>query len=144
MLTPFKWPDNPKGTYLEQEFWNVERIEYHPKFPLIEIDFSIGGTIEVYRGFGDIEVRWNHFIFENHINEEYPTYLIDSEMTLSKLMFHKDKFNYPLQQGKIDKNGILQYLKRCELSNYSDFEETEKIEEIFQKVINKEYRYLHK
>jgi len=62
-------------------------------------------------------------------------------MTLSKLQFHKNNFNYPIPEGKIDKNGILRYLKKCELSNYSDFENTEKVEEIFQKLMNKEHRY---
>ena len=138
---PFKWPDNPKGTYLEQEYWNSESIGYQPNFPIVVIDFNDGGSIEVYKGFGDIEVRWNHFLFENHINETYPTYIIDSEMTLSKLQFHKNNFNYPEPEGKIDKIGILRYLKKCELSNYSDFENTEKVEEIFQKLMNREHRY---
>jgi len=45
---PFKWPNKPKGTYLEQEYWNSKSIGYRPKFPIVVIDFNDGGSIKVY------------------------------------------------------------------------------------------------
>ncbi|MFY0675603.1 MAG: hypothetical protein JXQ87_19595 [Bacteroidia bacterium] len=128
--------------YLEKTYWNENRIGYKPKFPLIKIAFdNDGGEIQVFNSFRDIEIQLNHFIFENSQNDGIPIFLIDSKLTLSKLCFHRDGFNYPEQINVIKKDELLDLLRKCELSNYDDFAILKDEKTIFGKLIQKDFDY---
>ena len=137
----FKWSDNPEGRLLEQKYWNEDRIGYKPVFPIVCIDFNDGGTIGSFKSFGDIEQKWNHMLFENHIEEEYPTYFIDSNLTISILKYHPEKFNYPVPEESIGQDRFIQLVKRCGIKNMDEFESLSSTEEILSKLINEEIQY---
>lgn len=128
-------------SFLEKKFWTKDKIDYLPKFPIIEINHNDGDTIEVYLDIKEFIGSYNHFLFENISSKEFPTSIIDSNFNLLKLAFHKEKFNYPKYLNSIKKSEFIKILQKCELSNIYDFEELETIEEIFQKLLKKDFEY---
>ena len=89
----------------------------------------------------DIEGRWNHFIFEDHTSEEYPTYFIDSQANLYKIQFHHENFHYPQLVGKKQRQEILEIIEDCGLANISEFEEASTFEDLIGKLLNIEFEY---
>lgn len=132
----FKWEENPKGRFLEQEYWNDKRIGYKPISPIICIDFDDGGSITPYKSFGEIEQKWNHFLFENNISDDYPTYFIDSKLTISILQYHPEKFIYPVPEETINHKRFIDLIKKCRIKNFNEFQFLESSNEILKKLLN--------
>lgn len=128
-----------KRQYLEQEFWTKERIDHVPEFPVIEIDLCYG-EINSYLTIEAVQDRWNHFVFEQPLDVEVPSFFIDSHLKTFEIVFHKDGFKYPKIASRIDKTLFLEMLKGCDLKNYSEFELLT-MNQIFDKVLKGDFKY---